>query len=66
MDYFNHVLPTILGLERGSCIADYGGSDIKIRYKKYVHDERRSNEFGTTWGRVIEGRIFLFLDKLSL
>ncbi len=62
MDYFNHVLPTILGLERGSCIADYGGSDIKICYQKYVHDERMSYEFGTTWGRVIQVITFLFLD----
>ncbi len=42
------LLPTLLGLERVSCVAVYAGSE---------HSERRSYGFGTTWGWVINDRI---------
>ncbi len=62
MDYFNNVLTTFLGLECVSCIAVYGGSESSRNSQKYLHlcseDERRSYGFGTTWGWVINDRIF--------
>ncbi len=37
MDYFNDVLTTFLGLERGSTVAVYGGSESSFTFhKKYI------------------------------
>ncbi len=51
MDYFNDVLTTNLGLEHGSCVAVYAGSESSWISSKYLNlcseDERRS------WGWVI-------------
>ncbi len=60
MDHFNNVLTTFLGLERVSCIAVYGGSECVFE------DEQRSYRFGTTWGWVINDRIFIFGRTIPL
>ncbi len=72
MDYFNDVLTTFLGLERGSCISVYAGSEssrisskissfvLRRWMKFYEFVLRESYEFGTTWGWVINDRIFIF------
>ncbi len=64
MDYFNDVLTTFLGVEHGSCIAAYAGSENSDFIKNFLHlcseDERTSYWFGTTWGWVINNRIFIF------
>ncbi len=52
MDYFNNVLTTFLGLEHGSCVAVYAGSESSRISSKYLNlcseDEQRSYGFGTT------------------
>ncbi len=64
MDNCNNVLTTFLGLECGSCIAVYAGQKAIGFHQKYLNlcskDERKSYGFGTTWGRVINDRIFIF------
>ncbi len=66
MDYFNNVLTNFLGLECGSCVAVYGGSESSQISSKYLNlcsaDERRSYGFGTTWGWVIK----LYSDSIIL
>ncbi len=52
VDYFNNVLLTFLGLERGCCVAVY----LNICSK----DERKSYGFGTTCLWVIKDRIVIF------
>ncbi len=51
---FYHVL--FLGLDHGSCIAGQSESSLKLCYE----DEWRSYRFGTTWGWVINDRIYIF------
>ncbi len=58
MDYFNDVLTTFLGPEHVSCIAVYAGSESSRFNQKYLNF--RSYRFGTTWGWVINDRIFIF------
>ncbi len=64
MDYFNNVLTNFLGLERVSCVAVMQGQKALRFNKNYLNlcseDERRSYRFGTTWGWVINDRIFIF------
>ncbi len=62
MDYFNNVLTTFLGFERGSRGAVYGGSESSQISSKILcsEDEQRSYGFKTTWGWVINDRIFIF------
>ncbi len=55
MDYFNNVLTTFLGLECGSCIAVYEGSENNKKQNLNL-----CYGFGTTWGWVINDRIFIF------
>ncbi len=55
MDYFNNVLTTCLGLERVRKHLDF----IKKSYFVFLR-WTKSNGFGTTWGWVINDRIFLF------
>ncbi len=64
MDYFNDFFTTFLGLGRISCVAVYAGSESSRISSKYLNlcseDERRSCGFGTTWGWVINDRIYIF------
>ncbi len=64
MDCFTDVLATFLCIDCGSILAVYGGSDSSQIPSKYLNlcseDERRSYGFGTTWGWVINERIFIF------
>ncbi len=50
--------------EHFSCVAVYGGSESSWILSKISYlcseDERRSYRFGTTWGWVINDRIFIF------
>ncbi len=50
-----------LGLDRGSCVAVYAGSELNQKYlnlcSKY---EQRFHGFLTTWGWVFNDRIFYF------
>ncbi len=57
MDCFIDVLTTFLGLEYGSCIAVYAGSESSNLCSE---DEWKSCGFGTTWGWVINDRFFIF------
>ncbi len=57
MDCFNDVLTTFMGLECGSCVAVYAGSEPLRFHQK---DELMSYGFGTTWGWVINDRIWIF------
>ncbi len=64
MDCFNFVLTTFLCLDRGSCIAVYGGSESSRISPNYLNlcskVQQRSYGFGITWESVINDRIFLF------
>ncbi len=62
MDYFNDVLTTFLGLERGSSIAVYAGSKKLSDFIKKISvlQNWRSYGSGTTWGWVINDRILIF------
>ncbi len=67
MDYFNDVLATFLGLEIGSCIAVYAGSEssrISSWISLYLCSEDEWRSYGTKWGWVINDRIFIF--KLTI
>ncbi len=65
MDYFTHLLATFLylGILQLHCCLWEGQRALGFN-KKYLNlfseDERRSHGFGTTWGRVINDRIFIF------
>ncbi len=56
MDYFN--MFTFLGLERVSCIAVYAGSESSDFIKHILICVLKM--FGTSWGWVINDRIFVF------
>ncbi len=65
MEYFTDVLATLLDLDRGSNLAVYGRvRELSDVFKSILicvpKDERRSYEFGTTWGCEINDRIFIF------
>ncbi len=56
-DCFIDVLTTFLGLEYGSCIAVYAGSESSNLCSE---DELKSYGFGTIWGWVFNDRSFIF------
>ncbi len=65
MDYFNDVLTMFLDLDRVRILAVYGRvKELLGIHHQYLNlcseDERRSYRFGTTWGWVINDRIFIF------
>ncbi len=70
MDYFNEVLTTFLGLDRGSYIAVYAGSESsRIPSKIYLFVLCRQTKVlwvGTTWGWIINDRIFIFGRTIPL
>ncbi len=61
---FNDVLTTFLGLERGSAVANYGGSESSRISLKYLNlrfeDEQRSCGVGRTRGWLVNDRSFIF------
>ncbi len=70
MDYFNKILTTFLSLDGVRILAVYRGQKALGSHQKYLNlcseDERRSYGFGTTWGWVINDRIFIFGWTISL
>ncbi len=70
MDYFTDVLSMFLDLDHVRTLAILEGLRAVRFHQKYLNlcseDERRSYRFGTTWGWVINGRIFFFLGELTL
>ncbi len=66
MDYFNNVLATFLGLECGSILAVYAGSDSSWILEKYLNLCSEDERFGTTWGWVINGRILILGRTIPL
>ncbi len=69
MDYFNNVLTTFLGLDVSVTLLSMQGQKALGFHQIYLNscsdDERMSYGFGTTWGWVINDRIFI-LGELSL
>ncbi len=70
MDYFNYVLSTFLDLDHFRILAVWEMvRELSEFIKKYLNlfseDEQRSYGFETTWGWVINDRIFI-LGELSL
>ncbi len=70
MDYFNDLLATFLSLDHVRIFAVYMEGQRALRFHKRnlnlcSEDERWSYGFGTTWGWVINDRIFIF-GELSL
>ncbi len=69
MYYFTDLLAMFLDVDRVNYIAVYRRSESSRNSSKYLHlcyeDERRPYGFGTTWGWVINDRIFI-LAELSL
>ncbi len=63
---FINVLTTFLGLERGSSLVVYGGSESSWISPKFLNLWWRSYRFGTTWGWVINDRIFIFGRTIPL
>ncbi len=68
IDYFNDVLTTFLGLERGNCVVVYVGSESfnQKYFNLCSEDERRSNGFGMTLAWVINDKIFIFRWTIPL
>ncbi len=71
MDYFNDLLAVFLSLNRVKILAVFGRvREISEIHKKYLHlfseSEWRSYRFGTTWGWVINDRIFILGRAISL
>ncbi len=65
MDYFNDVLTTFLGLEWGSSLVCYAGSEssqILLNVSLCSEDEQRFYGFETTWGRVINHNFNFWLN----
>ncbi len=64
MDYFNNVLTTFLGLDVSVTLLSMQGQKALGFHQIYLNscsdDERMSYGFGTTWGWVINDRIFIF------
>ncbi len=64
MDYFNNVLTMFLAFERLITLLSMQGQKALGFHQKYLNlyseDEQRSYGFGTTWGWVINDRIFIF------
>jgi len=63
MDCFNNVLTTFLDLVSVAWLSMKNQKVFRFN-QKYLHlcteDERRSYGFGTTWGWIINDRIFIF------
>ncbi len=68
IDYFIDVVFTFLCLDRGSSLTVYGGSESSLVTSLNLcsEDERRSYEFGTTWGCVINDRIFGWTNSFAI
>ncbi len=70
MDYFNNVLATFLGLNMVTPLLSMQHQKALRFHQKYLNlcseDEQRSYEFGTTWGWVINDRIFIFRWTIPL
>ncbi len=61
VDYFNNVLAKFLNFDHGSILQGQRALRILQKYLTLCsEDERRSYGFGTTWGWVINDRIFIF------
>ncbi len=62
MDYFNDLLATFLSLDRVRILAVYGGSESSRNSSKniLICVPKMNEGLGTTWGWVINDRIFIF------